>query len=208
MDTVENLTNDWLDQFGTLEIPNQITLPEAIVRPVERRLKNGIPVPGEILVWEQRGWCKLSDATRKAELARMIPKKQRKKYTRRRGTVHPKKKEATLRRTRAKNWATNPLACILYRNRYKCKRIDRTLWTRYASPLWVKYDPSYLTVEFPATAGTRAVPWTMYNMVIKYRGEVVYNGPDQELYDLSMPKMNESLTKESDELNLSLGSVV
>lgn len=191
----EFLTDDELESIGTLLVSKQVPLLEPPVRAVERRLgKDGMPVPGEIFVWEQRGWCKLSDDTRRRELDR-IEKftrkrkalRQRKKYTRKRGTVHPKKKLATERRRRERLWATKPLACVIHMNRYKCKDIDATLWDKYVTPLWVSYDPKELTVEFPSTAGTRREPWTIYNMVVKHNGKVIYNGEDQLIYDLSSP---------------------
>ena len=152
----------------------------------------GRVVPGELFVMEQRGLCKLSEETRQAELARMSAEEKRKYISwvrgqgkRRRGQRHHKSKQATRRRQLEKNWATNPFGCILHRSPYACKRLDRGMWDLYIAPLWEKYDPKNLTVDFPRTAGTKVNPWTVYNMTVKNCGVVVYNGEDQLIYDLS-----------------------
>lgn len=148
--------------------------------------------PGFLLILEQQGRCKLSDETRALEeewLAKTLHKakalRNRKRYTRKRGTVHPKKKEATRRRTRMIRRAKEPFHCLLARDRRKCKRIDKELWFQLVQPLWSKYDPHYLTIDFPERAGTRANPWTLWNMTIKYKNEVVWKGEDEYLYYLS-----------------------
>lgn len=150
--------------------------------------------PGYLLILEQQGKCRLSDITRREEeqrLAAYLHKKKmlrnRKRYTRKVGRVHPKRKEATLRRNRERKWAREPLTCILYRDRRKCKRIDQRLWEEYITPLWNTYDPKDLVISFPKKAGTRADPWSMWNMTVTHRGSVVYDGQDIMLYELSKP---------------------
>lgn len=185
------LTLDELAELDMLLVSKGIKTDEVSIGTLNRAV---MPVGNKsLLVLEMEGRVKLSEETRKLEVERLaktarkrIALRKRKPYTRKRGTVHPKKKQATERRRRAKLWAVNPLVCILNRNRYKCKRIDQDSWSRLVLPLWTRYDPSDLSVEFPRTAGTRADPWTVYNMnVIHKELGVVYNGQDQLLYDLS-----------------------
>lgn len=187
------LTNDELVQLDT--ILNQIRVPivEAPVTSYKPHLDaRGRVVPGELLIMEQRGLCKLSEETRQAELARMSAEEKRRYISwvrgqgkRRRGQRHHKSKEATRRRQLQKNWATNPFGCILHRSPYACKKIDRGLWDKHIAPLWQQYEPKNLTVSFPRTAGTRDNPWTIYNMTVKYKDKVVFRGEDQLLFDLS-----------------------
>ena len=185
---------EWLE-LDTLLYQKQVPIAEAPVAACKPRLDaQGRVVPGELLVMEQRGLCRLSEETRQAELARMSAEEKRKYISwvrgqgkRRRGQRHHKSKQATRGRQLEKNWATNPFGCILHRSPYACKRLDRGLWDSYIAPLWEKYDPKNLTVDFPRTAGTKVNPWTVYNMTVKYKGKVVYEGEDQLLYDLSKP---------------------
>lgn len=185
------LTLDELAELDMLLVSKGIRVEEDSAGALKR---SGEPIEGKsLLILEAEGRVKLSEETRKLEverLARAARKRnslrKRKPYTRKRGTVHPKKKQATERRRRAKIWVTNPLLCILNRNRYKCKRIDQDSWHRIVDPLWTRFDPKDLTVVFPKRAGTRADPWTVYNMNIMHKElGVVYNGQDQLLFDLS-----------------------
>lgn len=187
----EILTNDELDSIGTLLVQKQVRLDDPTLKPIR---DSETPVEGtSLLVLEQQGRVRLSKETRKLEIQRMARAAQkrnslryRKRYTRRRGTVHPQRKAATQRRNRKKAWERNPLACVLAMNDFKCKRIDQDSWARLVNPLWTRYDPKDLTVVFPRKAGTRADPWTVYNMTVIHKElGVVYNGPDQLLYDLS-----------------------
>ena len=149
--------------------------------------------PGMLLILEQQGKCRLSDETRQMEeewLAKTLHKanalRNRKRYTRKRGTVHPKKKEATRRRNRMKLWARQPLTCVLYRDRRKCKSIDKRIWDEHIEPYWMKYDPEDLSIDFPWWAGTKAKPWSLWNMTLTHKKDgVLWNGSDMELYYLS-----------------------
>src|SRR5688572_17342892 len=122
------LTDEELQELNTLLVSKGIQIEDNSVGALKRVAE---PIEGKsLLVLEMEGRVKLSSQTRKMEieaLARAARKRRslryRKPYTRKRGTVHPKKKQATERRRRAKQWATSPLVCILNRNRYKCKRI-------------------------------------------------------------------------------------
>lgn len=189
--TVEILTDEELQELNTLLVSLGIRTDIVDIGALNRAV---MPVGNKsLLVLEMEGRVKLSSDTRKLEIERLAKAarkrnalRKRKPYTRKRGTVHPKKKAATERRRREKLWATNPLVCILNRNRYKCKRIDQDSWHRIVDPFWTRFDPKDLTVVFNRKAGTRADPWTIYNMTISHRElGVVYNGQDQLLYDLS-----------------------
>ena len=151
--------------------------------------------PGYLLILEHQGKCKLSDETRRMEeewmfavLRKTRGLRSRKRYTRKRGTVHPKKKEATYRRTRSLNWSRTPLTCVLHRDRRKCKSIDQDLWNKYIKPLWEVYDPQGLSIDFPKGVGTRADPWTVWNMTVRFEGKPVFRGEDQFLFELSDPQ--------------------
>ena len=201
------LTFDEMDQIDTLLRIRGIDLDIAVEAPTTRSVKDGVqdsytptcPLgrwsykPGYLLILEQQGKCRLSDETRKMEeewYASVVRKtrglRNRKRYTRKRGTVHPKKKEATRRRNRMKLWARQPLTCILYRDRRKCKSIDKRIWDEHIEPYWMKYDPEDLSIDFPWWAGTKAKPWSLWNMTLTHKKDgVLWNGPDMELYYLS-----------------------
>jgi hypothetical protein len=122
------------------------------------------------------------DLARKAKL-----RKARKKYTRKPGTVHPKKKQATRRRRMERRWASDPFWCVVYG--YGAHSLDRELWDRHIAPLWKLYNPRDLSVRKYRGYGTKAKPYTVYTIdVIHAAKGVVYKGQDQELYDLSCPK--------------------
>lgn len=141
-----------------------------------------------LLVQEAMGKCRLSPATR-AALERAVKekkgKKSRKKYTRRRGTVHPKTKEATAKRKYKREWFHNPFSCILAG--YGSKKLDREQWDRLIAPLWKQYNPADLTVRRHRGCGTRERPLTVYTLdVVHVQLGPVYRGNDQLLYDLSL----------------------
>lgn len=122
------------------------------------------------------------------ELARQARlKKKRKKYTRKKGTVHPKKKQATRRRRLESRWADDPFWCVVYG--WGAHSFDRKLWDKHIAPLWKIYNPRDLSVKKYRGYGTKAKPYTVYTInVVHSTLGVVYNGQDQELYDLSIPK--------------------
>jgi hypothetical protein len=134
------------------------------------------------LVLEQRGLVRLSEETRQRELLRLAGRKKRKKYTRKPGTVHPKKKLRTKRLRAERRWNTDPVSCLT--NSYGYWDLDRELWDRHVKPLWT--DSQNLEVKRTAR-GTRSDPHTIWNIRIVNRktGTVVYDGNSQLLYSLS-----------------------
>lgn len=113
--------------------------------------------------------------------------RERKKYTRKRGTVHPKKKEASRRRLMDRRWATNPLGCLLHS--YGKKDIDKDLWYEHIAPLWEKYNPRDLEIKKYRGWGTKQRPLTVFGMDVVHKTEgVVYDGNALELYLLSNKK--------------------
>lgn len=145
--------------------------------------------------------ARLSPATMKAEerrLARLERKRlslrNRKKYTRKRGHVHPKKKEATRRRQLAKRWAESPFFCVVRNNPFAAKAFDKEMWDKHIQPLWEKYDPADLEVvhyrrdDMGRDVGTRANPRTTFTMDVRHKktGQILYKGSDLLLYYLSM----------------------
>lgn len=200
MDTNDNewsfLTIDELRELDTLLISKGIRTDQVDVGPLNRVNQ---PIGDKtLLVLELEGRVKLSRETKKLERERMYRAARkrralrfRKPYTRKPGTVHPKRKEATERRRRARQWASDPFVCILNRNRMKCKRLDQDSWKRLIDPLWTRYDPKDLSIVFPRRSGTRADPWTLYNMTVLHTElGVVYDGRSQELFDLSDSSLN------------------
>lgn len=145
--------------------------------------------------------ARLSPATMKAEerrLARLERKRlslrNRKKYTRKRGHVHPKKKEATRRRQLAKRWAESPFFCVVRNNPFAAKAFDKEMWDKHIQPLWEKYDPADLEVvhyrrdDMGRDVGTRANPRTTFTMDVRHKktGQILYKGSDLLLYYMSM----------------------
>lgn len=145
--------------------------------------------------------ARLSPATMKAEerrLARLERKRlslrNRKKYTRKRGHVHPKKKEATRRRQLAKRWAESPFFCVVRNNPFAAKAFDKEMWDKHIQPLWEKYDPADLEVVhyrrdmMGRDVGTRANPRTTFTMDVRHKktGQILYKGSDLLLYYMSM----------------------
>lgn len=144
--------------------------------------------------------ARLSPATLKAEERRLaklerkrLSLRNRKKYTRKRGHVHPKKKEATRRRQLAKRWEESPFFCVVRNNPYAAKAFDKEMWDKHIQPLWEKYDPADLEVVHyrrdmkGEPVGTRANPRTTFTMDVRHKktGEVLYKGADTYLFMLS-----------------------
>lgn len=143
--------------------------------------------------------AKLSTLTRRLEerrLAKLAKKKHSLRcrasvkawsYARRRN--HWAKLQATKRRARARMWEKHPVNCI--EHSWGVWKIDKQLWERHMKPLWGMYKPGDLTWEKAKkieTKGTKDKPHTIYSLVIKHRKlGIVFNGRDQELYDLSCP---------------------
>lgn len=174
-DVNENLTNDewvWLDtKQVSLDIPKPIK---------DRKPSDSFLVDAQ-----------LSESTRLLEVRRLDKLarrkralRKRKKYTRKRGTVHPKKKEATRRRLLVRQWARKPYSCVI--RGYGSHAVDRKQWDRLIAPLWEKYNPADLTVRKYRGYGLKGKPFTVYSLdIIHSTLGVVYNGNSQELYDLS-----------------------
>lgn len=126
-------------------------------------------------------------------LAAIHKRLHRKKYTRKPGCVHPKKKAATLRRRRKKRWREDPYWCVVYRiGRYE---LDRKLWDKHIQPLWLVYDPDDLTIISPKRngkgqcLGSKEIPYTVYDLRVEHKTKgIVWEGQDQLLYDLSCPE--------------------
>src|SRR6478609_7458137 len=122
------------------------------------------------------------------EIARKARKKRslrhRKPYTRKKGTVHPKKKEATKRRQRRDRWNTDPFWCTAYGHGYHS--LDRKLWDRHIAPFWVQYDPKDLSIVRYKGYGRKHRPYTVWTLKVVHSvlGEL-WDGNDALLYSLS-----------------------
>ena len=113
--------------------------------------------------------------------------RERKPYTRKRGHVHPKKKQASRRRLMERRWERNPLGCLLYS--YGKKDIDKELWNEHIAPLWQEYDPRDLSIRKYRGYGTKDRPLTVFSLDVVHKTEgIVYNGSSLELYLLSNKK--------------------
>ena len=152
-----------------------------------------------LLVLEQQGRVRLSEETRRREEERLAKLARKKRSLRhrnnakvKRGRRHHRAKAATVRRNRAKLWASNPLLCLLYRSRYTCKAIDKKLWDEYIMPIWRMYEPAKLSINTKRGTGTKAQPWTIYNIDVVHKElGILYKGEDQLLYDMSCGSWNE-----------------
>ncbi|UFK09583.1 hypothetical protein [Xanthomonas phage DES1] len=151
-------------QKGTEEWKRLDSLPKAVVRQMER--EEARKARKKLIIEERRAGKRKKPGVR--------------------GHRHWKKKEATKKRQRAKKWQEEPLTCILHMNVYTAKKIDKELWERHAMPLWRENDASMLSVKFPYTAGTRAKPWSMFNIKIIHKEKgILLDGESLELYILS-----------------------
>jgi hypothetical protein len=164
MNDKENLTDQievWLD---TVRVPEQVVLK---------------PLP-QVRVLRRREEKELAAKARKRRSLR-----HRKRYTRKPGTVHPKKKEATARRKYARRWQKEPFSCLI--TGWGCWNLDRKLWDKHCQPLWERYDPADLQVKkYPRPYGTRVKPYDVYGFDVVHKSlGTLYCGSSQEIYDLS-----------------------
>lgn len=185
MKTIEEiLTNLENSSFDIKGIPTE-DMPPRPHRSLSEATTNPLLVPSLLVD------AKLSPETFQREVARLdkLAQKrkslrQRKKYTRKPGTVHPKKKEATKRRRYREKWARDPFSVMI--SGYGAKNLDRKKWDEYIAPLWEVYLPSDLSIKKYRGVGTRERPLDIYGFDVIHRTEgKVYSGEDQLLYDLS-----------------------
>src|SRR5687768_3003870 len=106
-------------------------------------------------------------------LAAIEKRLSRKRYTRKPGHVHPKKKKATRRRLMEKRWRDNPFGCVILG--YGSHAIDREAWDKLLQPYWSLYDPKLLRVvkrkrdPFGVYYGTKEKPYTIHSLVLKHK---------------------------------------
>lgn len=135
----------------------------------------------------------LSDSTRQAEearLAKMEKKRkalrERKKYTRKQGTKHPKRLAKLKRLAYEKKWRKFPYACI--RHSWGAWRMTEEEFLQKVAPLWSLYDAKDLTwkrnTEYTHHKGNKDDPYGIYcfNIVHRKKG-VVYDGQIQKKLD-------------------------
>lgn len=134
----------------------------------------------------------LSKATRKQQ-ERMAARKERRKAAAKarakklkRGRFHHKSKEATKRRNAEKRWKEQPLKSLCYG--HGVWAIEQEQWDRAIGPLWTIYNPLDLTVKRRWGYGTKAKPYTIYDIDIVHKKHgLVYKGQEQLIYDSSQP---------------------
>lgn len=138
------------------------------------------------------GGVRLSEATARAEEA-ILQKKIRhresvakRKAKLKRGQRHHNSKKATARRQKEKRWETNPLGCLMYG--FGSWAITQEEWDTNIGFLWSMYKPADLTVKRAWGKGSRAQPYTIYDLkVVHSKYGVVYDGMDKFIYDHSKP---------------------
>lgn len=170
----------WLNtaQVGNLQV-------ERPVVPAVRQLDAG--TTGVVL----GGKSQLSKTSQKNLERRISDKKKHAKAKARRaekvkrGRFHPKKKEATKRRQALKRWTEQPYKSLVYG--YGVWSITQEEWDTRPGKLWDVYNPSHLTVKRRWGYGTKAKPYTVYDIDILHKGDVVYRGQDWLVYDASQP---------------------
>lgn len=152
-----------------------------------RRVEDDMPLESPLTRSEASILAKLSpDSLRAVELAearRSRPKKVV-KYKRAKGQRHYKRKEATERRKKEKRWRSTPWNSV--RRMYGYWAVTKEEWERCLGEVWRKYDPCTLKMKHHRGYGTKDRPYGVYSMVLTDReGNVVYDGNDRLLYDLS-----------------------
>lgn len=159
-------------------------LPEAVGE-ARTATDNPLLVPSLLLLPGLSAETRRMEEVRLAKLEkRRIALRERKPYTRKRGTVHPKKKIATRRRLLIKQWALRPRSCLM--RSYGSWSLPLADWNRLIAPLWEQYDSKNLTVRTNKGNGYREKPHTVYNIDVyhKVHGKV-YDGNSQLLYEQS-----------------------
>ena len=182
-----NLTFEWLEELQAKPDSTTIDAPE----------RSQAELTAHCLAT-----CKLSRATRvRMELSLVRAAKQRAKFRgapprRAKGSKHHNSKKATAKRKYEHNWFTNPWACTVYG--YGMFVIPKAVWDEHIGPLWKMYDPAQMKVKLYKQTmgkewlGTYKHPYTIYTMdIIHSTRGILYRGCDQELYDLSKPKLQE-----------------
>lgn len=113
--------------------------------------------------------------------------RERKRYTRKPGHVHPKKKLATARRRYERRWREDPYSCIV--NGWGKWSVDKGLFNELVLPLWKQHDPALLAIKKYRQYGTKEKPHTVFtfDVVNTKSGAVLYSGRDEEIYQLSKP---------------------
>jgi hypothetical protein len=124
-------------------------------------------------------------------LAAIERRKHRKKYTRKRGTVHPNKKKASRRRLMERRWREHPFSCVIW-GAYGKHAIDKQKWDSYIQPYWEQYEPADLKIVRRKKDwkgeyyGTRANQFTIYSLkLVHSKHGLLFDGHDQLIYDLS-----------------------
>lgn len=186
MNEREILTKQELDWLYTKQVSLGEGLPDS-----PRRLPKATTIAA--LVPPLLVDARLSEETYRKEQERLDKRerkrkalRERKPYTRKRGTVHPNKKKATRRRLLKRQWAQRPMSCLMRSG--GSWQLDKALWEKHIEPLWKAYLPSDLKVKRHRGYGTRAKPLSIYtiDVVHKELGKL-YDGNSQYIYDVSRP---------------------
>lgn len=184
----------WLNEAGVGNL--QVERP---VVPAVRQLDRG----GVGVV--MGGKSELSPFSQKKLQRRIADKKKHAKAKARRaekvkrGRFHPKKKEATRRRAALKRWYEQPYKSVVYG--FGNWSITQEEWDLRIGPLWDMYDAKHLTVKRRWGYGTKLKPYTVYDIDILHKGDVVYRGQDWKIYDSSVPnELDLLLSKEGGQL--------
>lgn len=179
------LTEDDWAWLNSLQIGEQELAAE---RPIDRKVGNLTALSVPSLLVDAR----LSPETTRREERRLaaieknrLKKLANRKMKRAKGRVHWKKKEATRKREALRRWMVQPRKCLVYG--HGVWNIPEEEWDRCIAPLWSKYNPKHLTVKRKWGKGTKAEPYTVYDLTVLYKDEVVYSGLSQWVFDNSKP---------------------
>lgn len=172
--------DSWLEQASVEKLQ--------VERPVVPSTTLPIPIEGVGIGAEP----KLSSKTRK-EQERIVAKRERHKAAvkarakkLKRGRYHHKTKEATKRRNAEKRWREQPLKSLCYG--HGVWAISQQDWDSKIGWLWGMYEPLDLRVKRRWGYGTKAQPYTVYDIdVIHKKHGALYKGQEQLIYDSSQP---------------------
>jgi hypothetical protein len=148
-----------------------------------------LPVGGGVVIG---GEARLGRATRSAyekKAAKALRHKAAVKARAKRlkkGRFHAKSKEATRRKEALKRWTTQPLKSLCYG--HGVWRITQEEWDSHVGHLWSIYQPGHLVVKRRWGYGTKAHPYTIYDIdVVHKKHGKLYIGQDALVFDSSQP---------------------
>lgn len=138
------------------------------------------------------GLSKLSETTRRNQEKRLshyerreAARKARAKKVKK-GSRHPRRKEATVKRRKNERWKNTPLKSLSYGHGHWA--VSQEEWDLHIGKWWKVYSPLKLRIKRKWGMGTKAQPYTIYHLKLVHDTKgVLFDGADLELYELSTP---------------------